>query len=353
MCNVFLAAGVTPGACRAVLALVLSLWAVIAEAFEIEEETWFPGGGEQELRILSSTDTSAFLPLIESYRTARPDVSIRYVVANTQQIFRAMTAPDTRFDLTISSAMDLQMKLVNDGLAASHDSPDTQALPAWARWRDQLFGFTQEPVVMALSRRALGDLPLPESREDLIGLMRAHPDLFRGRIGTYDPRASGAGYMFAAQDARQSDTFWRLSEVMGGLEPRLYGSTGAMIDDLQSGRLVLAYNVLGSYLTQRLQGWEDGAMVEPRDFTQVLLRTAFVPSTASAPDLGRSFLDFLVSEAGQGVLRRQTGFSPIDENALAAAPHLRPIRLDPGLLIYVDPLKKARFLREWAAALRQ
>ncbi|MFW2544270.1 ABC transporter substrate-binding protein [Primorskyibacter sp. 2E107] len=336
------------------IALGLMLWGLATQAFEIEEHRWFRADPERAtLHILSSTDTRIFAPMIEAYQSRNPGVSVHYVVSNTQAVYAAIADEDAAFDLAISSAMDLQMKLANDGLALAHSSEATARLPAWAHWRDQLFGFTQEPVVMAVSRRALGPGPLPQTRQDLIRLMRDNPEVFAGRIGTYDPAASGAGYLFASQDARQSDTFWRMSEVMGGLSPRLYASTGAMLDDLQAGKLILAYNVLGSYLADRLEGWPDGAMIELRDYTQVLLRTAFVPTRAQSPDLGRGFIDFLISDAGQTLIAERTGFARIDEAALAGGPHLRPIRLDPGLLIYVDPLKKSRFLEEWRAAVER
>ena len=85
----------------------------------------------------------------------------------------------------------------------------------------------------------------------------------------------------------------------------------------------------------------------------MLLRTAIVPVTAPAPELGRSFVDFLLSEQGQGLIESETGLPRIDEAALATQPHLRPIRLDPGLLVYVDPLKRRKFLNEWSAAVVQ
>ena len=336
-------------------ALVIALTgAVPAAGFEIEEETWFRDAGEvAELHILSTTDTEVFAPLIASYQAITPGVSIRYVVTSSQELYRVIAEEEVRFDLAISSAMDLQMKLVNDGRAQPFASGETARLPGWARWRDQLFAFTQEPVVMAVSRASLGSLPLPATRGELIELLRDSPDAFVGRIGTYDPRSSGAGYLFASQDARRSDTYWRLSEVMGGLEPRLYASTGAMIEDLMSGRLTLAYNVLGSYLSRQMPRWPDGEMVELRDYTHVLLRTAFVPTNSDSPGQGGAFLDFLISENGQRLIASETGLPRIDETALATDPHLRPIRLDSGLLVYVDPVKRQNFLREWAAAVVQ
>lgn len=331
--------------------IILILRIVPADALNLEEETLFEGAsGGTVLTMLSTTDTAIFAPLLEAFQDRTPDISIRYLVASSQAVFSAIAEGDIAADLVISSAMDLQMKLANDGFASEVRTGMTLSLPDWARWHDQLFGFTQEPVVIAWSLGALGALPPPDTRGGLIQLLRDEPDRFRGKIGTYDPRGSGAGYLFATQDARQSDTFWRLSEVIGGLEPKLYVSTSAMIDDLQSGTLALAYNVLGSYLAPRLAGWADGGMVEMRDFTHVLLRTAFVPRNAPEPEAGRAFLDFLLSKEGQHLLTQETGLDGIDETAFASGPHLRPIRLDPGLLVYVDPFNQRRFLSEWASA---
>jgi len=330
------------------------IWALLApaSAFEIEEERVFPAdAAAAELRILSTTDTVTFAPLIAAFQQTSPNLSVRYTVASSQEVFRAIYDEGAAFDLVISSAMDLQMKLANDGFAASHRSAEMQGLPAWAYWRDQLYAFAQEPVVLIVSRKAFKGLEMPRTRQDMVRLLRDNPDRFTGRIGTYDPKLSGAGYLFATQDARQSDTFWRLAEVMGGLSPRLYGTSGDMIDDLNAGRLAMAYNVLGSYAQARLPVGGDGVLVELEDFTLTLLRTALVPRNAEAPQLGAAFLDFLLSAEGRRLIRDEAGLPPIDERALAAGQHLRPIRLDPGLLVFVDPIKRQRFLNEWNAAL--
>lgn len=335
---------------HALIAIGLMIWASFASAFEIEEETLFPGGAAT-LSIISTTDTEAFAPLIAAFQGQNPNVAIRYTVASSQDVASALTE-GVPFDLAVSSAMDLQLKLANDGFARSHVSSETAALPVWAKWRDQLFAFAQEPVVIIASRAAFEGGPVPQTRTALIERLRSDPDRFSGRIGTYDPTRSGAGYLFATQDARQSDTSWRLAEVVGGLHPQLYTASGDMIAGVQRGELVLAYNVLGSYATARLTG-EDVVIIEAADFTHVLLRTALIPRTAERADLGARFLDFLLSDAGQLLVEEKTGLPRINEAALAAGPHLRPIRLDPGLLVFVDPLMRRRFLNEWTAAVVQ
>lgn len=335
------------------LILIASVcWGGILSAYELEEKTLFRGSGDAEISILSTTDTPAFAPVIAGFQAANPTLTIRYVVANSQQIYAAMQE-GASFDLVISSAMDLQLKLANDGFAQSYTSGATTALPDWARWRDQLFAFAQEPVVIVVSRAGFDGLQLPRTRADLVRILRDNPDRFYGRIGTYDPQRSGAGYLFATQDARQSDTSWRLAEVMGRLDPQLFTTSGEMIARVQSGALYVALNVVGSYAAARLPKDGDGLIIAPEDFTHVLLRTALIPRNAVTPQAGQAFLDFLLSNEGQRLIEDETGLPRINEAALAAGPHLRPIRLDPGLLVFVDPLMRQRFLEEWTAAVIQ
>lgn len=334
----------------AALALIVS--AVAAWAFEIEEEQTFPGAASgQELSILSTTDTAFFSPVLTAFQARYPGVTIRYTVTGSAPLYAALAEEGASFDLAISSAMDLQMKLANDGLALPHHADAT--LPDWAQWQDRVFSIAQEPVVLIVSRRAFAGLDLPRTRRDLITLLRDHPERFTGRVGTYDPRLSGAGYLFATQEARQSDSFWRLAEVMGTARPRLYTSSTAMLDDVENGNLSVAYNVLGSYAAPRAGAGADLAIIEFEDFTLTLLRTALIPRQAKNPELAGLFIDFLLSPGGRALIGAKAGLPPVDEVALAENPRLRPIRLDPGLLVYLDKMKQRAFLEEWSAAFEQ
>ena len=157
------------------------------------------------------------------------------------------------YDLVISSAMDLQTKLANDGHVQRHSSEVTREVPAWAKWNDMVFAFTQEPAAIVVSDAAFAAEGIPRSRQDLIDVLRRNPERFRGKVGTYDVRESGLGYLFATQESRVSETYWRLTEVMGGLGARLYCCSSQMIDAVSGGDLFVAYNVLGSYALQRQQ----------------------------------------------------------------------------------------------------
>ncbi|WP_425044738.1 ABC transporter substrate-binding protein [Primorskyibacter sp. S87] len=336
-----------------VLSLALIAFATISHAFEIEDHRGF-GADEaiHELRIISTADIDVFEPIVERFLEENPRVSIEYTVASSAQIMQALTVENASFDIVISSAMDLQTKLANDGFSRAHRSSATQELPEWAKWRDHLFAFTQEPAAIVVSRKAFDGLPLPRTRQELITVLRDHPDRFRGRIGTYDLRTSGLGYLFATQDARTSETFWRLTEVMGGLDPKLFCCSSDMIDAVASEELAVAYNVLGSYALARR---DEGAfeILLPQDFTTVMLRTALVPQNARDPELAGSFIDHLLQFTWNTTAFDGFPFSQFNPNATPQDAHLRRIRMGPGLLVYLDQYKKRIFQTEWERAILQ
>ncbi|NCT11386.1 MAG: ABC transporter substrate-binding protein [Rhodobacterales bacterium] len=339
---------------RILLALGLCLiFAQAARAFDVEAVQDFgPDAPQRRLSVLSTTDIAILAPVIDAYLAQTPGLGLHYVVASSQEVHRAIAEEGAVFDLVISSAMDLQMKLANDGFARPLPAPLTDAVPGWARWRDLLVSVAQEPVVLILSPLALqpGE-EVPRSRRDLIALLRDNPDRFRDRVGSYDPTISGVGYLLAAQDARLSDTFWRLAEVMGRLDARLYCCSGDMIDAVRDGELLVAYNVLGSYA--EANAGHDIAVVEMEDFTLTLLRTALVPAVSERPELALDFLGYLLSPQGQALIDAGVGLPAVDAGVFERKPHLRPIRLDPGLLANLDAITRLRFLGEWRAAMEQ
>jgi len=187
----------------------------------------------------------------------------------------------------------------------------------------------------------------------LIEVLRANPERFQGRVGTYDVRTSGLGYLMATQDSRNSEAFWRLMEVMGRLDAKLYCCSGDMIRDVASGRLGLAYNVLGSYAAAELETTEGFQIIELEDYVNVMLRTSIIPKTAQNTKAAHAMIDYLSRLNQRPDLVAASGLPPIDASALQANTSLRPIRFGPGLLVFMDQLKRRNFLRNWENSLVQ
>jgi len=334
--------------------IAFALTPISLGAFEIESQKFYESTyNEVVLRIISTADIDVFEPIILEFQRIHPTIDVEYVIASSTELMKAIYEEDAVFDLAISSAMDLQTKLANDGYARTYVSDTTRALPSWAKWRDQIFAFTQEPAVMVISDKYFTDSPPPTTREELITLLRNEPDRFTGRVGTYDIRRSGAGYLFATQDSRNTDSYWRLTEVMGRLDAKLYSSSADMISDVADGHLALAYNVVGSYAASRL-GSTPGIRIVPFvDFLSVMLRTVLIPKTAANPVQSGLMIDFLAELNSRPYLTELTNLPPINRDELEANSAARPIRLGPELLVFLDRLKKETFVRSWVSSIEQ
>uniref|UniRef100_UPI0025DFCAF0 substrate-binding domain-containing protein n=1 Tax=uncultured Xanthomonas sp. TaxID=152831 RepID=UPI0025DFCAF0 len=102
------------------------------------------------------------------------------------------------------------------------------------------------------------------------------------------------------------------------------------------------------------------AIVQPEDYTLVALRTAVIPRDSPHAAEARRFLDYLLSPRGQQGLSREARLQPIlpqpgvaAQGGPAAASAFRPIALGPGLLVYLDALKRRQFLDAWRSSMQQ
>jgi iron(III) transport system substrate-binding protein len=212
-----------------------------------------------------------------------------------------------------------------------------------------VYAFTQEPAGFVISNALFDGLPIPQNRQKLITALRQNPDRFKGLVGTYDIRKSGAGYLFATQDARVSDTYWRLTEVMGRLDPTLYCCASEMITDVVNGDLAVAYNVLASY-AEKSPHQDKFTIILPSDFSIVMLRTMLIPETSKKPVLAASFLDFVLAQtypSGVSPLLKTQSLEEAEQSTLYR------ISMGPGLLVYLDYFKKKNFIAEWENAIVQ
>lgn len=326
-----------------------------------------PEGEMSKLQILSSTDESAMKSLLLDFQKIYPTVSVEYIDRNTVPLFERFISDYEQgesSDVVISSAMDLQIKLVNDGYAATHSMENIGWLPDWAQWRKQAFGFTYEPGVMVYNKQLLAPENVPQSRFELIDKLRDQSDYFMGRVGTYDIQRSGFGYLLASQDAQQASTWGRLTENLSNVKVKLYDSTSGMLQAIKEGDLLLSYNVLGSYAYAAIEESKELGMILPSDYTLVMSRVGFVSKRASNSKEGHQFLDYLLSERGQKLLATKARLYPIHPAVFGEATYtglqkaaqdrgpLKLIKLGPALLTYQDRLKKENFLQEWSKTIR-
>lgn len=344
---------------RATLALLLLAMPLRAEVFT------YPGGAEV-LTIYSSLDNHLAAPLIAGFQAQNPDVTVRYEELLTGELNDRIVAEtdvgQPTADFAFSSAMDLQIKLANDGYAQPAVTPDSPGWPRWANWRDTAYALTFEPAVLVYHRPAFRDRPPPSSRFELVDWLTQSGAAIHGKVGTYDIERSAVGYLFLARDQEHFADIWQVIRAMGRARVQQFPTSQQILERVSDGRLLIGYNILGSYAADWAREHPDVGMVLPRDFTVVVSRVGLVPRAAARPDLGTRFLGFFMSRAGQTILAEKLRLPAVslevsDDNSArtmqaALGAQLRPVTVSPGLLVYLDQAKRARLIDRWRRAIR-
>jgi len=318
--------------------------------------------GEQEgsLVIWSATDARQVRDLLADFRTLYPRIRVDYRDMSARDLYdhflTESAAGRPTADLLWTSAMDLQIKLVNDGYAQTYASPEKAALPGWANWKDQAWGITAEPIVMVYNRRLLPQGAPLASHLDFLRLLEAHVPVLDGKVATYDPGESAVGYLYLSQDDLVSRHLWRTVQGLGANHVRLFTTTEAIIEDVSAGRSAIGYNVVGSYAIDEMRRNPDLVVVQPRDYTLVMSRIAMIPVHAPHPSAAHLFLDYLLSARGQRHLVAHSMPSVRTDVAMPAAlrpaaVQMRAIRVGPALLVVQDQLTRRGFMNQWSRSI--
>ena len=354
----FAAAGLVHAALLAATLLAAAAGPARAQPLRSDEVS-VGTGTAGALTVLSSIDPVEMGELLEHWRARYPDIKLTYRHKNSLDIYSdVVECNDARPcpDLAWSSAMDLQIKLVNDGYAARHEPAAAAVLPPWAVWRNEAFGVTAEPIVLVYNKMRVPPEDVPRTHADFIRLLREKGAAYRGKIAAYDPERSGTGYLFWNSDVRITADTWQLVRALGRTAPKLYSFAHTMLDRVSDGDQLFAYNTIASYARARAREEPAIGVVAFEDYTLVMTRIALIPKQAPHPEQAHLFLDFLLSREGQEDLaRRAFGTVRLDmpppAEGGADPARLRPIHVGPELLAYQDQSRRRIFFREWRKAL--
>lgn len=317
-----------------------------------------PEEAAEVLLVQGTTDIAQFEPVLIAFAATAPRLRIMYEQWASNDLYAVAAAAcrgePPAADLLISSSIDQQVKLVNDGCARPHRSAATEFLPDTANWRDEVFGVTSEPAVIIYNRTLVPPEEAPRSRFDLLDLLRPADSRYAGRVATYDIEESGLGYLFAFADSQQATTFGSLIEAFGRTGAIATCCSAEIIGAVASGRYFIAYNVLGSYALAHAAQDPNVVVVAPEDYTLLLTRAAMIPRHANNPEAAGRLIDFLLSTPGRRALAETHLIVDIGtgDGVDLSIPEghdavVRPIPLSPVLLVGLDQQKRARFLKLW------
>jgi iron(III) transport system substrate-binding protein len=312
---------------------------------------------ERQVRIYGNADRAELLPAVAVFRKRYPGITVLYAdVGSTEMYRRFVTETRTKrmsADLVWSSAMDLQVKLINDGFAQSYASPEKPALPPVSVWKNMGFGVTAEPIGIVYNKRLVPAAQVPRTHAALETWLRKNSRALTGRVTTFDPARSNVGYLYLSEDLAITRDTRSLLEAIAATRPVLSQTSEPMLRGVAEGRQAIAYNVIGSYALERARTDLRIGVAFLQDYTIVTSRIAFIAREAAHPAAAKLFLDFLLSREGQSLLAKRSLWpvrTDVSPHRLPQA-QARPIRVGPQLLVNLDRVKRQRFLRDWTAIL--
>src|SRR6185312_12335344 len=138
---------------------------------------------EGKVVVYSALDTKAAQPLIKDFNALYPDIKVEYNDMNSTEMYNRFIAEAASgqggADVMWSSAMDLQVKLVDEGKAMSYVSPEASKLPSWAVYKNQAYGTTYEPAVFIYNKRLVTADEVPQDHAAFTKLLATKGDKFK------------------------------------------------------------------------------------------------------------------------------------------------------------------------------
>lgn len=318
---------------------------------------------EGKVVVYSALDTKAAQPLIRDFSALYPDVKVEYNDMNSTEMYNRYIAEvasgQGSADIMWSSAMDLQVKLVDEGKALAYKSPEQAKLPAWAHYKDQAYGTTFEPTVFIYNKRLVTGDDIPQDHAGFAKIINTRHDKFKGKVTSFDIEKSGVGFMMVVQDSKYFPGLKDLEKGFGATSYKVYSSTGNMLEKVSSGEHILGYNILGSYALVRSKKDPNLGVVMPKDYALVLSRVMFIGKQAKNPNAAKLFLDYILSQRGQKLIGGEVELFALRDDVDAEytagklkkemGDKLKPIPIGSEITAYLDKDKRLQFINDWKA----
>lgn len=271
---------------------------------------------------------------------------IRYQQARPAQIISLLssqTEAEALPHLVLLPTPDLAVQLANEGytlpqvlsgsLSASH-------------WRHEVVAVGHDAAVFVTHREHIPAAEAPRSRTELSRMLERNRSRFQRRMGLVNIGIDNVAYSYAAQDSLRSALFWRISGAFGVSQARIFDTPQELLAALARGDIEFGYSVPLSLARRAAAVHPEISVIIPQDYVLALPWTALVPLHAGWPGAlaPSELVDLLLVPPAQQALRGM-GLTPAD--ARSEIENLQTIELGPELLVFLDPLKRSRFLDTW------
>ncbi|QQM32036.1 sensor histidine kinase N-terminal domain-containing protein [Martelella lutilitoris] len=302
---------------------------------------------EPGLTIVSTLPRDNMSPLLDWIAGRFPSLAINYTSLRPPQIAALVRTPTFgSADIVLLPAPDISVSLSNNGfvrpLADFIASTGPDGRPA--HWRNELFEMHSDPAVFVIRKEgtmATGDLPT--TRLALARALEQSPSPYYQRIGIVNVGIDSISYLLATQDSLRSALSWRLARDFGSVQARIFETGAELLTALAAGEIDLGYNIpLSSVISAQANGARID-YIEPQDYLLSVPWTIFVPDKSTHP-LAAFVAAEILSAEGRAVFASDVLGLAIRADAPGSE---QRITLGPELLVFLDTIKRGRFLDNW------
>ncbi len=320
---------------------------------------------EGKVVVFSPTEEGQIQPLLKAFSEAYPKIRIEWndisVTTAFNRVISEAAAGQTTSDFVWGNAMDLQLKLVSMGNAEEYVSPEVANLPDWAKYQDSAWSTTVEPAVLIYNKGLMPVEKLPTTHAELLDGLQKNKAEWTGKVATFDPEKSGAGFLWMRNNDELDPQFWELVKAFGAADGKVYSSSGQFREKVLSGELLFAFDMNGAYAQEWVKGSSNLGLAFFKDYTQTQSRVAILTKNGPHPNAAKLLLDFMLSKKGQEAAS-QSGLPSVRSDIEdiqnietlneQANGNLKPLPLNEALLEKLEPKSRVQFLAQWKKALR-
>jgi len=258
---------------------------------------------EGPLLVYSVMAESNWKPVIDAFHELYPWIEVQTLDLGGSEVFERYYAENASgaqtTDLMITADPTGWIEFVkNRGEAMDYESPENSKVPDWSMPYPGLYTVTTDPMLILYNEQVLPEDLRPAGIGELAEMAMANPDIFAGKVTTYDiviPFAFAINWAFVRDNGEEA---WGLLETLGPMTlPEQSG--GTQLEKLTSGEYAVGYFVSSGVFPKLpdLEGIVGWSYIE--DGTPVYLRGMAIPKGSTNINSAKLMLDFSLSHDGQ------------------------------------------------------
>ena len=297
-----------------VMAAALALSAMPALSQSHDELVEASKADETVLHIYSNMGPDNWAPIIEQFTALYPWLSVETLDLGASEMFTRYGAETgtgaTTADFMVTGSPAGWLDFYNGGNILDYESPEAAELPDWSKPMPGLYTFSTDPILLGYNKITVPKELQTSSLAEFAENVGAHPEIFKGKIGSYDMTLPFGADIAWAVARERPDQFWGWMDKIG---PDLGGfsGSGGMIEKILSGENSAALFLSSTTLFPKLGGPLDQilAWTYITDGEPIFIRGMAIPKGAKNTNAAKLMMDFLLSHDGQ-VAVADGGFTP-------------------------------------------